>query len=337
MADFSGNGSAPRLWVTWEHQRRNRELSRALKAELVEFNCEYPALLRPLLMGKTLWAVIRRRPTVVFGQNPSLVLAALLVQLRRLRLVRLLIIDAHNAGLMPLEGRSPVLNRLARHIQRHADLVLVSNAGLVRRVEHNGGQAFVLPDCVPGLASGARRELPGRHNVLYVSTFAPDEPLSELLAAAASLGNEFTLFVSGDYRRARLDPSAVPPNVVLTGFLPEADYLSLLCSADVVVDLTTREDCLVCGAYEAVATGKPLVLSDTAANRGFFYCGAVFVRNSAAAISEGIRAAVAQRDRLAQEVAALRQSLQKDWTVRQERLEKLIAARLAAGTPAAAS
>lgn len=318
----TANGT--RLWLTWERQRRNRELSQALGAELIELSCDRRLLRYPLLAWKTLAVVLRSRSEVIFGQNPSLVLAALLVQLRRLRLINRLVIDAHNAGLFPREGRSPCLNRVARWVQRGADLTLVSNEGLERLVRGNGGRAFSLPDPIPLFRDSSKVRLRGRTNVLFVCTFAPDEPYREVFEAAALLDSKTVIYASGDWRRSRLKPSFLPSNVILTGYLPETDYLNLLRSVDAVVDLTTREDCLVCGAYEAVAAGKPLVLSDTAANRAHFTPGALLTRNSATAIAAAIHMAVTEKDRLMDQVAELRQRLERDWTQRQAMLEQIL-------------
>lgn len=320
---------ANRLWITWETHRRSREISRAIHAELVELECSYPRLLRyPLLTLKTLREVLRRRPAVTFAQNPSLILAALIVRLRRLGLLPLVVVDAHNAGLMPAEGQSAVGRWLARHVQRGADLVIVSNEQLRQTVEGNGGQAVVLPDPVPEFPAQAPRKLDGHSNVLVVCTFGSDEPYQEIVAAAGLLGHEATVYMSGDWRRARPPLSDLPSNLRLTGFLPEADYLALLHSVDAVIDLTKRKDCLVCGAYEGIAAGKPLVLSDTPVNRSFFTRGAVFVANEAPAIAAGIRAALAARAVLGEEVARLRQERDHDWQARRDVLEATIDALL---------
>jgi len=59
-------------------------------------------------------------------------------------------------------------------------------------------------------------------------------------------------------------------NLTLTAFIDDNAYVTLLYSCDLIVDLTTREDCLVCGAYESVSAEKPLLLSDTTALRVFW-------------------------------------------------------------------
>ena len=66
---------------------------------------------------------------------------------------------------------------------------------------------------------------------------------------------------------------------------------------DATIDLTTRENCLVCGAYQSIAAGKPMVLSKTRALQTFFPAGAVYTDNSAADIRRCIEKVLADRER----------------------------------------
>ena len=101
--------------------------------------------------------------------------------------------------------------------------------------------------------------------MVFVCTYQADEPFREVIEAGRLLPESVQTYVTGNHTQVPHLPE-IPSNVHLTGFLPDHDYEeALLNRADVVVDLTSMEDCLVCGGYEAVAIGKPLVTSDTAA------------------------------------------------------------------------
>ena len=54
----------------------------------------------------------------------------------------------------------------------------------------------------------------------------------------------------------------MPPNVTLTGFLSDEAYGGLVCGADVVMTLTTRDHTMLRGAYEAIYQGTPVIVSD---------------------------------------------------------------------------
>jgi glycosyltransferase involved in cell wall biosynthesis len=77
--------------------------------------------------------------------------------------------------------------------------------------------------------------------------------------------------------------------------------------------LTTADDNLVCGGYEAVAAGKPLILSDTHALRALFRRGAVFTNNESAAIARAINTALRRADALRSEIKELSREMQVDW------------------------
>lgn len=312
------------IWIAWEQHRRSRELAADLGMLLFEHDVRLPRLLRhPYLLARTLYLIARHRPDGIVVQSPSIVLALWACLLRPL-FGYVLVVDAHNEGIRPYSERLAWLLPLYGWIQRRADLTIVTNARLAAVVESNGGRPFVLEDKLPSLRSGGSQPLRQGPTVVCISTFAKDEPYADVLEAARTLGDGITVYMTGDWRK--LDAQTVagaPSNVVFTGFLPDEEYTALLAGASLVLDLTHLDDCLVCGAYEAVALGKPVVLTDTPASRDYFYKGALYTRNEAPAIARTVRAAVAAIDVLAKDVAALRAELSASW---QRRRAALVAA-----------
>ena len=147
-----------------------------------------------------------------------------------------------------------------------------------------------------------------------------------MVQAARAFVGEAEIYITGRLKEehAQLRRTA-PANVTFTGFVPEDHFIGLLLAADVVMDLTTRDNCLVCGAYEGVAAGKPLILSDSRATREYFSRGVVYTDNTPASIEECLRDALADRDRLADEIVQLRTRLVDDWNRRRETLRQEIA------------
>lgn len=309
------------IWVAWERHRRSRELARDLAVPLYDHDVRLPRVLRhPYLAARTLCLLVRERPDGVVVQSPSFVLA-LLVSLARTLFGFALVVDAHNEGVRPFSARLAWLAPLYAFVHRRANRVVVTNEALASIVAGDGGRPVVLEDKLPALGEPPLVALRGRRNVVVVSTFAKDEPIEEILAAAPLLDGDTVLHVTGNPRR--LDPAraaALPRNVVLTGFLPEEDYVALIRSAELVVDLTRLDDCLVCGAYEAVALGRPMVLTDNPSSRRYFRKGAVFTANEPRAIAEAITTALAERERLESDVADLRRELTTDWMGRRAAL-----------------
>jgi glycosyltransferase involved in cell wall biosynthesis len=292
------------LWITWESQPRNRSMARALGVPLHELYFTGPRTRRQL---KSLWVtlrlLVRERPAVVFASNPSLVLTYAML-LCRLFLRFRFVSDAHYGGIVAVAGGAR-LQRALDFANRHADFVIVTTAGHADRVRSLGGRPLICPDPLPELAGDAARP-PGmngaRKSVLFVCSYEIDEPYTAVFEAARSLTDRgFTVFASGAYRRVGLTQQAVP-HVKLLGFVDRALYETFLRHVDVVLDLTTWDDCLVCGAYEAMAAGRPCVLSQTAALTGLFTHGTVFSSHEPDAIARAVVAAYERREALTSQI-----------------------------------
>ncbi|MFO0754190.1 MAG: glycosyltransferase family 4 protein [Thermodesulfovibrionales bacterium] len=315
-----------KVWITWETQRRNDSMSRHLNARLYRFDIRRSRLLRYVIsLGKTVRVLLRERPGLLFVQNPSLVLALFGVSYGRLFGIPV-IVDAHNAGVFPFGGQKRWANRMTRWLFSGAAFTIVSNERLAEYVRQKGGRPVALPDPLPELGGcGEKRGLRGRVNVLFICSWAADEPYREVIRAAELLEKDVVIHITGSSRgREGRAGGSLPPNVVLTGYLSEEDFVGMLQSCDVVLDLTTREDCLVCGAYEATAAEKPLIVSDTKALRDFFCKGTLYADNTPEDLAEKIREAAQDRERLAGEIRELKRERLADWEERKREFERLL-------------
>jgi glycosyltransferase involved in cell wall biosynthesis len=312
-----------RIWITWEVQRRNRTMSGQLDAALNELIFKGNRFLRyPVLIARTAAVVMKNRPSILFVQNPSIVLALFAVSSKCI-FRSPVVVDAHNAGVFPFEGRKPWANRLTGFILRKADLTIVTNPSLASHVSEAGGRPFSLPDPLPEIRRlKASRPLKGKRNVLFICTYAEDEPYLEVIKAASMLDPDIFVYISGNPKgKEKAFSHLLGPNTVLTGYLPEDEYINLFQSADAVIDLTTREDCLVCGAYEAITMEKPLVLSDTKALRAYFSNGAIFTDNTAEDLASKIMEALENAGTLRER---LKGTLAANWEEMKNRLEKTL-------------
>ena len=300
------------IWITWEFQRRNYGISSALGWPLNEFDFNSPRLIRYLKsIYKSINVIYHDKPTVVAAQNPSIILAITAILICKL-FGKGIIIDAHNSGIYPCEGKNPFLLSIAKWIQKKSDLTIVTNNELKKVVESNGGRAFVLPDRIPEVNNIKRIPLEGRHAIAYICSFSDDEPYLNVIEAAKLLPPDIKIYITGKYYD-RLKGKKIPENVILLGYISDEKYWSLLKSADIIMDLTLRENCLVCGAYEAVAIAQPLILSNTKALKAYFNRGCIYVGSSVASIAKGMICAVDQLDSLKSEIAELRSIRMRDW------------------------
>jgi glycosyltransferase involved in cell wall biosynthesis len=206
---------------------------------------------------------------------------------------------------------------LAAWAVRNADFTIVTNRFLAEKVLQQGGRPLVLPDPVPDVApSGAQTLSPDEPmRLLVIATYAKDEPIAQILEAARAVQGQIEFQFTGNFRKLPEQVIAsVPPNVKFLGFLAEADYWQHMRDAHAVVDFTLMEDCLVCGAYEAVAVGRPMLLSDTRALKEYFRKGALYSSAEPGAIAAAVHRLRTEYDSLNEQIAALRTILQTEWS-----------------------
>jgi len=304
-------------FLTWIAHRRTRAICRDMGLELVEHTTSRRGIARYIELGwRSSVHLLRSRPELLLVQTPSVVLGALVLMLRPWVGYRL-VFDAHNEAVEPYLNTSPFMKWLGEFLIRKADAVVVTNSRLAIKVDELAGTPAVLHDPIPEPPLVEVRRPAGDFVVVIISTFASDEPLSQVFDGATRVGESYQFYVTGNPRK--LDPelgARRPPNVTLTGFLEEAAYWQLLKSADIVMDLTLMPDCLVCGAYEAIAVGTPLVLSEGEAARELFAGAAVFVRNDPVAIADGLLAARSDIGKLRQGAEETKPRLDRLWQLR---------------------
>ena len=234
-------------------------------------------------------AMLRYRPRSILVIAPPIV-APLLVWPFAAALGAPFAIDVHSGAV--LDRRWAWSRPLLRWLCRRAACAIVTLESLAIPLRKAGATVVVLPDPVPDLSLPERRRLDRRApdappRAVAICGWGDDEPLEALVAAAA--GRSWLLIITGRPRRA----ITAAPNVTFSGFLADEAFVSTLASADALVALTTREDTLLSGAWEALAVGRPLVLSDTDALRSTFGDGPVYVAGAdGQAIADGIQRAI---------------------------------------------
>ena len=317
------NRAAPwqAVWLTWENHRRSREIAARLAMPLLVLQSSAPYLLRGFKLSvQTTWMLLCRRPQTVVVQNPSLLLATVACLVTPLYGGRV-IVDRHsNFKLHTRTSCDPkykLFHLLSRWTVRHANLTIVTNAKLASLVETWGGRAFVLPDPIPDLGSPVPAPDPSQALIVFVCSHSHDEPLAEVLGAARLLPQNVSVHITGNADRSpRALIESAPPNVVFTGYLDEEAYIRLISSASAVLSLTTQPHTLTCSAYEAVAVGTPLVISDSDDLKTHFRRGTVVTANTASEIAHAIARALDKQAELRDEIAALKQELAHEWESR---------------------
>lgn len=319
------------IWLTWEDHRRSRELSNALSAKYICLTHPGGRYIRySVLAVATLWHLIKERADVVYCQNPSIILNTLLCTLKPFFKYKL-ICDRHsNFKFITSESRElkwKIFHRLSKYTIKKSDLTIVTNNFLKNYIDNSGGRGFVLQDKLPTLTNGQEIKLLGKKNYVFICSYSADEPVQEVIKAADKLKDEVHVYITGSfkkYNRINEIHKNKPDNITLTGFLSEKDYQDLVLSADALIILTSQEHTLTCGAYEAVALGKPMILGDTEAIKNYFSKGALYSDLTVNNLEEKMVLASNSLPIMKKNVISLKAELTSDWNRRFSDLKKTI-------------
>ena len=270
---------------------------------------------------KTFSVLFSKGPKLVIVQSPPS-LAVLCAYLYCLVTGRKYVIDAHSAAFSQLWMR-PLW--LTKHLARKAVTTLVTNTHFQQMIRGWGAHSFVLHD-IPTVFLRAEEGYPldGKFNVVVINTFSPDEPLDQIIDAAAHIP-EVHFYVTGRKKNANSDLiSKAAANIHFTDFLPNVIYYALLESAQAIMCLTTRDHTMQRGACEALWMGKPIITSDWALLREYFRNGTIHVDNSSAAIVRAVREMGNNHAQYKQGILELQSARQREWQEKIEALVKLI-------------
>jgi glycosyltransferase involved in cell wall biosynthesis len=309
----------PGMFLTWERHQRTRSLVARLGLTLREVVVSGPRYRRYWgQIAGTLRHLRRERPRLVILQNPSLVLNVLVLCWRALTRAKFtLVMDAHNEAVEPVIVTFKLWRAMAAWAVRSVDFTIVTNRFLAEKVVQLGGRPLVLPDPVPAVTPSAAQTLAPDEplRLLVIATYAKDEPIAEILEAARAVQGQIEFHFTGNFRKLPESMRAsAPPNVKFLGFLAESDYWEHMRNAHAVLDFTLMEDCLVCGAYEAVAVGRPMLLSDTRALKDYFRLGALYSAAEPGAIAAAVARLRTEYGQLNELIVELRTLLQAEWS-----------------------
>jgi len=304
------------VWITWENQERNLGVSKAVDAELfvVDYD-KYGSIPRFVFSTFSTLGIIRRGTyQKIFAQSPSLVLAFILTVIKKLTLVKSeIILDLHNSSIEALDSKNIIKKFLSRFSAKNADFLIVTNTGLEKALNPYNKNLLIIPDSLPDFDVTKKTKKEHATQILVVASYAPDEPLNEILSAIEKLPFEVKAYVTGKKKKAGPLLTFESEKISFTDYLSKEDYHGLLCGSDVVIDLTTRDNCLVCGAYEAITAEVPAILSDSVANREIFTKGMLFTKNNSKAIGETLIEFDKKRESLKKEIVTFKSEFQKNW------------------------
>jgi Glycosyl transferases group 1 len=280
---------------------------------------------------RTIVYLVRRRPRAVIVTNPPIFPALVVGAYARLAHVPF-VLDSHPSGFGIDDRIWSVFERLHRRLVRRAASTIVTGPMLAEVVARWGGRPEVVHEAPPAWKVDPPAALDARRQVLAVCTFAPDEPVRELVTAAA-LVPDVEFAVTGDRRLCPADVRAsAPPNITFTGFLHGGDYVRAIATADVVLALTKRPEAVNRAAYESVYARRPTVVSDFPAQRELFRF-AIAATNNPEGIASAVREAFARHEELMAAAESARDTQCARWGAQLDRLRAALGLGVAASEP----
>lgn len=311
------------------HEARTASFAEWLNAKL--YNIHYLKSRRPLFAPfkyilqwvKTWQVLLTERPDFIYVTNSPPV-AGLCVMLYTRLTNSQFIMDTHSPTLF--NRKWGWTRALQRFTARYALMNILDQERFKQLFESWGARAMVLenpPKNIPAamLVNLAQPETP---EFAYVGTFASDEPVEIVIAAARRLPH-CHFYILGDRAQARREWLAdAPPNVTFTGYLLKADFWGRLYSARALIILTVHPHSLLGGAMDGLYIDKPVIISDQPTLREFFTQGAVFIENTPDGMTAGIETLLAHEARYNAEMRALRQHVEDEWIKKFEALKHLV-------------
>ena len=238
-----------------------------------------------------------------------------------------LVIDAHTASFyFPWS----VFRFVGKYVMKRALVVLVSNQKVAELAStHYHVRPQILEDRIPNFKDGRieagqergtgtiKRKNDAKleeFKIAVIASFAPDEPIAEIMEAAVSLP-EIKFHITGPKERARnlLTGKGRLDNVIFSGMSDSRTYVSLLQEMDCIMVLTKRDGTLLAGATEALALEKPLITSKWGPLQNYYSLGTVHIDNSPQQIRDAISKVRAQKTALGEEMRILRLQRSQEW------------------------
>ena len=314
------------VFLVWApHSIRARNISERLDAKLYLISYKFKnKIYSPIkyikLFLKTLLILQKERPHIIICQSPPLFCALSAIAYHYLSRAKCNItIDMHTGA---FDRPWSYLQPLNIWIMKKVYMIVVTNSELKDSVSPDiKRKTIVLEDPLSypekRITTTAKKK-GGQKNgsffkVVVICSFAPDEPLEEILDAATTIP-DILFYITGDKSKAATHVLKKKiKNVIFTGFLDYNDYISLLESANLIMVLTKRNKTMLAGAYEALALQKPLITSDWPPLKRYFYKGTVHVDNSPKEIQQAIEIVRKRLDEIAKDIGDLRIEKINEW------------------------
>ncbi|MCD4812023.1 hypothetical protein K8R14_05540 [bacterium] len=307
------------LFIKWfPYDKRNEAIASSIGAKCffvhsLKYRNKWNALLRYAFQFiKTLLILLKEKPKTIFVTNPPIFATATIAIFCGTYKADY-IIDSHTGAFEP---KWDFVKFLHKYLSRKAKISIITNNIYEKIYQNWGAKTFILSDLVVDIPkSDLKRKISmsEKFNIIVISSFAPDEPIEEILAAANQLSN-VTFYVTGNFMQCKKElRDKKPKNVFFTGFLPDQEYFDLLHDCHSIMVLVDKDNTMQQGAYESLSVKKPMILSNWRVLREIYNKGTVFVENNEDSIKKGITLMIDQYNNYLKEIDTLYEERKNVW------------------------
>ncbi len=276
------------------------------------FGPRYLAPLRYLILFfRTGILLLRRRPDIVYTQNPAIFCPLSCMPFCKI-FGRKLVIDHHSVWSTKTLGRGFVgrtIRWLERYASSRANLNTTPHPVWAEELTELGARnVLTIYDFAE--TSKIERSESVRQNYLQGKKFLalaphgghPLERLEVEVQAAGTLGSIVVLLISGPEGKLarRIASLTLPDNVHYLGFIPKSNYLELVASLDVGLSITDEPFTVSHSLLEFAANRIPIISSNQSVVRELFGDSIIYVESSdPAKVSAALNFLMSDRDNLA--------------------------------------
>jgi hypothetical protein len=259
--------------LVWKKlSRRSELLAHALGGKLLFYKDNLPYIRAAI---KTFISIIRQKPRVLLlqlPQGPLLLEAYILKKLVGCKIIA----DVHTGFLVNTDWKGLVLNAPFVKLLSLADVIVAHNEAQLDIIPKNvKNKTIVVYDPWNFIATESKVTKQENYMV-FPASFAPDEPLEQIIEAVNTSKQPLKLYITGNWKRAPELKKYSSEKIHFTGFLSNQKFNDLLAGATAIITGTTREYTTMMSAWEAIAHNKPLAVTATKTLKTLYPHYAVF-------------------------------------------------------------
>lgn len=299
------------IWIDWVYDGRSQNLADRFGVRYfpLGYFSKRPGLffvfLRYFLASiNMIFLLASRNPKIIImtGSPPfPHFIVYLLSKIKNIKYV----IDTHSGYFD--DKKFDIFPKLRKKIMADAFFHIVTNDAHKNIVEENNGTAYILGVLLEDSNNIKGHNFEKNKNFVWVSGYHYDEPLDIVFDVAKAVP-DVNIYITGNIQKAPKlfrEKCELFENVILTGFMPEEKYISYIKGSTAVIALTTRDNTMQRGAYEALSYNIPIITSNWNLLKGSFFKGAIHINNTAIELRSAIRSICDNLDNFRKDIQEL--------------------------------